>query len=157
MELYFFRHGDSEEPSATVSDAERQLTEVGRRETSAVATALRRAGLRPEIIVTSPLRRARQTAEIIQNLFGISAQPDERLAPGCSLAQVRELARHHPYARILLVGHEPDFSRIVGQLIGTASVGMAKSGLARVHCDRIEPGAGTLIWLLSADLFPEGL
>ena len=61
MNLYFLRHGDAEPTSAGTSDEARRLTERGKRETAAVAQAARRAGLRPEVILTSPLRRARET------------------------------------------------------------------------------------------------
>jgi len=53
---------------------------------------------------------------------------------------------------VVFVGHEPDMSRIVGELIGNARVRMKKSGCARVSCERAEPGAGTLIWLVSPEL-----
>ena len=155
MELYFFRHGDAEAAAAT-GDSDRQLTERGRRETLAVGLALHRAGLRPEAIITSPLLRARQTAEILQEVFALPPQADRRLSPGCSLGAVQELTSHHPRGRFLLVGHEPDLSRIIGHLVGSAHITMAKSGVARVDAERVEPGAGVLVWLLSAELFAEG-
>jgi phosphohistidine phosphatase len=154
VELYFFRHGDAEAAAAT-GDADRRLTERGRRETLAVALALHRAGLRPEAIISSPLLRARQTAEILQEVFALPAQADRRLSPGCSLGAIQELASHHPLGHSLLVGHEPDLGRIVGQLLGGAHVSMAKSGVARVDADRVEPGTGVLVWLLSPELLAE--
>ncbi len=152
MELYFFRHGDAEPASATVRDEERQLTERGRQETLAVGLALRQAGLQPEAILTSPLRRARQTAEILQEAFVIPAQVEPRLAPGCSLGDVQLLLSHHSRGRMMLVGHEPDFGHIVSQLIGGGQVTMAKSGVARVDCERVEPRAGVLVWLVGPEV-----
>ena len=154
MELYFFRHGDAEPASATLSDDARQLTDRGRRDTSAVAQVLHRAGLRPEAILTSPLVRARQTGEVLQDVFNLKARADERLRSGCALGAVRDLVSDNPHERLMLIGHEPDFSAIVGRLVGNARVQIKKSGFARVHCERVEPGQGVLVWLLTPDLFP---
>ena len=152
MELYFFRHGDAEAGAAAGSDEARRLTERGRRETRAVAEALQRAGVQLEAIFTSPLVRARQTAEILQEVFGVPAQVDERLRCGCTLGQVQELVGEQPHEGMMLVGHEPDFGRMVGQLVGGGRVEMKKSGLARLHVERVEPRGGTLVWLVSPEL-----
>ncbi len=153
MDLYFFRHGDAEPAAAGQPDEERRLTERGKRETLAAAQALRHAGLRPEAIVTSPLLRARETGEILQGAFGVRATADDRLRSGCRMAAIQGMLSNRPHQSILLVGHEPDFSTIVGRLIGDARVQMKKSGCARVQAQRIEPEQGTLVWLLTPDLF----
>jgi len=153
MELYFFRHGDAEPASAAPTDEARRLTPRGRRETLAVAQALHRAGLRPQAIITSPLARASQTGDILQEVFDLPSSVDERLRSGCTLGAAQGLVSDHPYEQIILVGHEPDFSAIVGQLTGDARVQLSKSGLARVDADRIEPDQGTLVWLLAPELF----
>ena len=154
MELYFFRHGDAGPAAVGTPDEARRLTERGRRETDAVAQVLHRVGLAPEVILTSPLTRARETGEILAKVFGLSPQADDRLRPGCQLGAIQDLASDHPHQRLLLVGHEPDFSTTVGQLIGRARVQMKKSGLAYVQAERIEPGQGVLIWLISPALLP---
>jgi phosphohistidine phosphatase len=152
MELYFLRHGEAEPASAGASDEARQLTERGRRETQAVAEAVHRAGLSPHAIFTSPLTRGRQTGEILRDMLGVSPQAEERLRPGCALGAVQEIISDHPGERLLLVGHEPDFSRVIGQLIGDARLQLKPSGLARLRADRVEPGQATLIWLLSPEV-----
>jgi phosphohistidine phosphatase len=108
--------------------------------------------VQPEAIFTSPLTRARQTGEILQEVFGVRAQAEPGLASGCSLGVVQEMAGRHPGGRMVLVGHEPDLSRMVGQLIGGGRVRMAKSGAARVDVERVEPGAGALVWVVGPEV-----
>ena len=154
MELYFFRHGEAEPPSAGGTDEARQLTDRGRQESSSMAEALLRAGLRPEAICTSPLARARQTGEILGEVFGLPPQADERLRCGATFGDVQALASERGLARIMFVGHEPDLSTIVHQLTG-GRVKMRTSCCARVHADRVAAGLGILLWLLAPDVFPQ--
>lgn len=153
MELYFFRHGDAEPAGAGRTDEERQLTARGREETLAVAQMLARASVRPDIILTSPLLRARQTADILSEALGVSADVEKRLRPGCALGDLQAAIGAREVPRLLLVGHEPDFSQIVGRLAGGGRVEMEKSGLARVDCPNLGPGEGVLVWLASPPLF----
>ncbi|MCJ7752309.1 MAG: phosphohistidine phosphatase SixA, partial [Armatimonadetes bacterium] len=118
MELYFFRHGEAETASAGGTDDSRELTARGRQESRVMAEALLRAGLRLEAICTSPLARARQTGEILGEVFGLPPQADERLRCGAAFGAVQALAAERGLARILFVGHEPDLSTIVHQLTG---------------------------------------
>lgn len=150
MELCFFRHGDAE--AAAGADEARELTERGRRESRAVGEALRGAGVSPGAILTSPLTRARQTGEILKGVFGVRAEAEERLGSGCGLGAIQDLVAERAQEQVMFVGHEPDMSRIVGELIGSARVRMKKSGCARVSCESVEPGGGTLIWLVSPEL-----
>ena len=154
MELYFFRHGEAEPASAGGTDEARELTARGRQESRSMAEALLRAGLRPEAIYTSPLVRARQTGEILGEVFGLSPQADERLRCGATFGDVQALASARGLARIMFVGHEPDLSTIVYQLTG-GLVKMRTSCCARVQADRVEPGLGILLWLLAPDVFPQ--
>jgi len=154
MELYFFRHGEAAPASAGGTDEARELTARGRQESRSTAEALLRAGLRPEAICTSPLVRARQTGEVLGEVFGLPPQADERLRCGATFGDVQALAAARGLARIMLVGHEPDLSTIVRQLTG-GQVKMRTSSCARVDADRVEPGIGILVWLLAPDVFPQ--
>jgi len=154
MELSFFRHGEAEPAAAGGTDEARELTARGRQESRSTAEALVRAGLRPEAIYTSPLVRARQTGEILGEVFGLHPQADERLRCGAALGAVQALAAARGLARIIFVGHEPDLSTIVHQLTG-GRVKMRTSCCARVDADRVEPGLGILLWLLVPDVFPQ--
>jgi len=153
MELYFYRHGEAEPASAGGTDDARELTARGRQESRSMAEALLRAGVHPEAIYTSPLVRARQTGEILGEVFGLPPQADERLCCGATLGDIQALAAERDLTRILFVGHEPDLSTIVHHLTG-GRVKMRTSCCARVQADRMEPGLGILVWLLSPDALP---
>ncbi|MFB3880927.1 MAG: phosphohistidine phosphatase SixA [Armatimonadota bacterium] len=152
MQLYLMRHGEAEAASISGDEA-RELTEKGRRDVQTMAEMLIRAGARPECIYTSPLTRARQTAEIVARLLGLVAQPDSRLRPGAKLGSVQRLVEELTSASMLLVGHEPDMSSIVFHLTD-GRIRMRTGGVARVDADRLEPGSGVLVWLASPELFP---
>ena len=149
MEVYLFRHGEADAVGVEGDEA-RPLTADGRRDTLAIGEALLRTGVKPDAIWTSPLLRARQTGEILQGILAVSAQSDERLRPGATLGGVQALVSEHDYARLMLVGHEPDMSGLVYQLTGKR-VKMQTSGVARVDLDRVEPGQGVLVWVTSPD------
>ena len=151
MEIYFFRHGEAEPAAPGGSDESRQLTDQGKRDSRTVAAALRAARVRPQAICTSPLLRARQTGEILQQVFGVKTGADERLRSGATVGAVQTLVAECAKARVMLVGHEPDLSTIVGQLTG-GRVKLSTSGAARVDVETFEPGHGTLMWLVSPKL-----
>ena len=147
MDLYFLRHGEA------APDGERPLTSEGAREVARVARWLRKHDVKPEIIFSSPLARALQTAQLVADTLEVPMQVEDRLACGARLEQVAELLRPlGRRARVMLVGHEPDFSDMVGELIGGAAVELKKAGLARVECEVVGPGGGVLRWLLAPRL-----
>lgn len=141
MELYFLRHGDA------LSAEPRPLSDEGAEEVRTVAERLKALGLRPDAILTSPLVRAQQTAQIVGEVLGVEPQVSELLDGGARLEDIAEAVAAHRRAKsLLLVGHEPDLSRAIGRLTGGA-VDMKKAGLAWVDCERVEDGAGVLKWL----------
>ena len=150
MELYFLRHGIAADVGPVgLGDAGRPLTKEGIAKMQAGAHGMRRLGLRLDALLSSPLVRAHETAEIVARELGPELQLAEKLAPGCDLAQLFALLGEYRAAeRVMLVGHEPDFSSLVGALTGGSQVLMKKGGLARVDIERLEQGAGTLTWLL---------
>jgi len=134
-------------------DFHRPLTQIGIDELEAEVEALKRLRLVPDVILTSPLVRAKQTAEIIAAGLGRKKMLVESklLAPGCTLERLRELIEQHPEDCVMVVGHEPDFSRLIGSLIGPsgAAVEVKKAALAGVRIDgTIRPGSGLLVRLL---------
>jgi phosphohistidine phosphatase len=158
--LYFLRHGKAGQPRATNDDA-RQLTAEGRRALEAAAALWRRLNLRPDIVLSSPLPRAHQTAELFCAAAGGSPVVDDRLRPGASWGDfARAMAAHPDARRVMFVGHEPDLSSAIAQLSGAASVRMRNGGLACVEFYGVpEPGSGEIAWLLDPDLYtdePEG-
>ena len=150
MELYFLRHGIAADVGpAGLGDAGRPLTQEGITKIQAGARGMRRLGLRLDALLSSPLVRAHETAAIVAREFGLELQLAEKLAPGCDMAQLFALLGEYRAAeRVMLVGHEPDFSSLIGALTGGSQVLMKKGGLARVDIERLEQDAGTLTWLL---------
>lgn len=150
MELYFLRHGIAADKSPDENgDAARPLTKEGIAKMKAAAHGLRKMSLKLDVLLSSPLVRAHETAEIVARELGPELRLTDALAPGCDVARLFELLGEHRGAeRMMLVGHEPDFSALVGALTGGSRVLMKKGGLARVDIEVLEPGAGTLVWLI---------
>jgi phosphohistidine phosphatase len=150
MELYFLRHGIAADvgPAGT-GDAGRPLTNEGIAKMQAQARGMRRLGLRLDALLSSPLVRARETAAIVARELGLELQLAGELAPGCDMTLLFALLGEHRAAeRVMLVGHEPDFSSLIGALTGGSQILMKKGGLGRVDIEQLEPGSGTLVWLL---------
>lgn len=159
MILYFLRHGDAGEAWAA-NDDERPLSAKGEAALQAAAGIWGRLKLRPDVVITSPLARARQTADLLCDGIHAAERPvvDERLRPGAGWGEVaRAMADHPQAARVCFVGHEPDFSQVVAELTGASSIRMRKGGLACVEFYGVpEPGTGELAWLLDPDLYDAG-
>jgi phosphohistidine phosphatase len=147
-QLWLLRHADAE-PHGTRRDAERQLTERGRRQADVAGLALARMGVEFGAILASPKARARETAELA--LTQLSESQRELLELHPLLAdgvQAREaldvLAGVGAAGPLLLIGHEPDLSGIVGELVG-GRVDLKKGGLAVV---RLGAGGAELVLLM---------
>lgn len=154
MILYFLRHGDAG-PARASGDDDRELTAAGMDALRSAGRLWRRLNLRPDAVLTSPLPRAQQTADLVCDAVGGMPVPDDRLRPGASWGDLARAMADHPDARrVLFVGHEPDLSSAVGLLTGAASVRMRKGGLAAVEFYGIpEVGSGEIAWLLDPDLY----
>ena len=156
MRVYFLRHGKAEDRAAwRGDDADRPLTAEGEEALRREAKALRAMDLALDVIVTSPLARARRTAEIVADELGLGGRlvEDDRLAPGFDVRRLEQvLAAHGPAGAVMVVGHEPDFSETVAELIGGGDVVMKKGGLARVDVTAPAAGGGQLVWLLTPPL-----
>lgn len=136
MRVYFLRHGKAaSQLTWSKDDSLRPLTEEGIAGMRLEAATLQALGVNPDVIVTSPLVRARQTAEIVAERLGMSDDlvEDERLAPGFDSVRLAGIIDAHPEAEsIMLVGHEPDMSAAVAKLIGGGRLQLKKGGLATV-------------------------
>ncbi len=154
VKLYFLRHGQANWEHWERPDDERPLTKKGRKQVAAVADALQELQVHPNIILTSPLPRASETAEIVSNKLGVECVTSSLLAPGFDLNALRELLNEHPERDVMLVGHEPDFSRVIAELTGGA-VRMAKAGLARIDLDAATGLTGELVWLVPPKVLKE--
>lgn len=145
MELYFLRHGEADWPNWKKSDDERPLTDFGKKEMREVAKFLARLKIEPDLIVTSPLPRAAQTAKIAAEYLKAKVRQDELLAPGFGISQLRTVLKRHRSKVLMVVGHEPDFTSVISGLTG-ASLKLSKAGVALLEVDP-ESEEGKLLWL----------
>jgi phosphohistidine phosphatase len=145
MQLYFLRHGEADWPGWTKPDDERPLTDFGKKEVRQVARFLNRLKVKTDLVVTSPLPRASQTAEVAAEQLKTKLRQDEALEPGFGISELRNVLKQHRSKVLLLVGHEPDFSSVISALTG-ASLKLSKAGVALVDIDP-DTEKGRLLWL----------
>jgi len=154
-ELYLIRHGLAEEHGdAWPDDTKRPLTGEGMSRLRKAVRGIARIGVSLDIVLTSPLVRARQTADIVAT--GLSPHPSivsvDSLAPGGSfVAIVADLEKQGRKARIALVGHEPGLGELAARLIGSRHpIEFKKGAICRIDIDDIPPtGPGHLRWMLT--------
>ena len=157
MNLYLVRHGPAVEfgEHGVTRDADRMLSQEGRKKTKEAALGLKRVpDLEVDRIVSSPLIRARETAEIIASV----------IAPGCAVETAREMEPGTPPDRVahwlggllsgstMLVGHMPDLSYLASRLVcpaGAVEIPFKKAAiLCLSFANRIASGGGQIEWLL---------
>jgi phosphohistidine phosphatase len=147
QQLWLLRHGDAE-PHGARDDASRELTERGEAQARAAGAALASLGVEFDSVLTSPRVRARETARLACEAlvsFDSAIETADALSSGFSREDAIEvLAGRDPDARVLLVGHEPDFSQLVHDLAG-GRADVKKGGVAAL---KIARGAGELLLLL---------
>lgn len=154
-ELYVIRHGLAEERGdAWPDDTKRPLTDEGISRMRKSARGLERIGVKVDIVLTSPLVRARQTAEIVA--AGLDPRPSivnvDSLAPdGAYAAVVADLEKHSRKSRIALVGHEPMLGELAARLIGSRhAIELKKGAVCCIDIENLPPaGPGDLRWLLT--------
>ena len=154
VELCLLRHAHAGDSTTwEQADELRPLTEKGRRQAERLGRLLAAAGFAPDAILASPLVRARETAEIVAGLLGVSTHIEPRLGEPLDLATLDAILDDAGSPRRpLIVGHDPDFSELVSELVG-APILMRKGALARIDIERpMEPGSGELRSLLPPDL-----
>lgn len=154
MKLYFLRHGEANWEHWEKPDDERPLTKKGRKEMDVIANALLKLPVRPALILTSPLPRAWETANIVAQVLEIDYETSPLLAPGFDGNALRQLLNEHMNQDLMFVGHEPDFSRVIALLTG-GIVRMAKAGLARVDLADGANLVGELVWLVPPKVIKE--
>lgn len=154
IEIYLIRHATAEERGEQwPDDAKRPLTASGSKRMRSAAKGLAKSGVELDVILTSPLVRAKQTAEIVA--------ATQRLAPpivsigalapggryGDLMAELKKYARRE---RLALVGHEPDIGALAGRLAGLRrSIEFKKGAVCRIDVESIPPSArGVLRWLV---------
>ncbi|MEY2534063.1 MAG: phosphohistidine phosphatase [bacterium] len=134
QQLWLLRHGEAE-PHDAAPDAERKLTERGRDQARAAGRALAALEVEFHLAFTSPKVRALDTARIACEILGVEPIVHKPLAAGFDREDALELlAAAAPDQRVLVVGHEPDFSQVVHDLTG-GRIDLKKGGVAAVRLD----------------------
>jgi phosphohistidine phosphatase len=155
MEIYLFRHGIAEAAKAGRPDSSRALTDEGRKKTAEVVKTVRRAGVAPTLIVSSPYVRAVETARIAAEGLGYTGDivHTEALVPHGSPGNVwAELRDYRNEAAVLLAGHEPLLSQLAAYLLASPAlqVEMKKAAMIRIDVDGIGGTPhGILRWLIT--------
>lgn len=158
LELYLFRHGIAEDAQPGRRDADRALTDEGRKKTAEVVKAARRAGLEPALVVSSPYLRAVQTAKIAIDELAYKGDlvKTEALVPhGTPEGVWHELREYRDQPSVLLAGHEPLLSRLTAYLLAAPAlrVEMKKAAMVRIDIETFGPTPhGTLRWMITPKL-----
>jgi len=155
MEIYLLRHAIAENARAGQPDAERALTAEGRDKLRRVLKCARAAGVKPSAILSSPYRRALETAAVAKEALGWEGEIErtQALVPDASPYDLWEAIRsRESESALVLAGHEPLMSSLAAFLLGVPAlrVDMKKAALVRVDCDRLglQP-QGILKWMIT--------
>jgi len=149
MEIIIVRHGIAED-TAPGGDCERMLTDEGREKMRQVAEGIRNLKPNVEIVLTSPLVRAAQTAEIIAEALGVPVETAPELAPsGTPMDVCRMVAARTEAGGVILVGHQPNCGELASYLLtgrGGVPIEFKKGGACMIDVRRPAPSAGVLVW-----------
>jgi phosphohistidine phosphatase len=154
--IYFVRHGKAEDFGPSGSDADRRLTAEGRREVAAVAEHLHRLDDKVGVVLSSPLRRAVETAEIFAEELDVKTSIAEELDPPVSAVKILAFVKSHAEHRIVLAGHEPGFGQTIARWLDTSlhAFPLKKAAIARLDVpEEGEGGSIELAWLAPPDVF----
>ena len=147
MRVYFLRHGEADWPKWEGDDDDRPLTDRGRKEMRKVARFLDALEISLDDILTSPLPRARQTADIVAERFKLHAREEDALVKNFDVAALKQIVRNYSVENLMIVGHEPNFTEVISGVTG-AALKLSKGGVALVELDD-EKMKGRLLWLFS--------
>jgi phosphohistidine phosphatase len=156
VQLYLIRHGVAEERGdAWPDDTQRPLSEVGTTRMRKAARGLARLGVTVDVVLTSPLVRTRQTADLVASAFDRTPPVilADSLAPDGTFADVvADLRKQSRKKRIALVGHEPNIGELAARLAGSRrSFEFRKGAVCRIDVDAVPPGGpGALRWFLTS-------
>ena len=158
MQIYLLRHGIADEGRPGRPDAERALTSEGREKLRRVLKRARSADVTPSLILSSPYRRALETAAVAVDVFGYKGEVmrTNALVPEAAPADAwQEIRSRKGESAILLASHEPLMSSMAAFLLGSPAllVDMKKGALMRMDCDGFGPEPRCLLkWMLTPAL-----
>jgi len=142
MQLYLLRHADADTPAER--DTERALSKKGIEQAKCIAQFLAHHEIRPALVLSSPIRRAHETACLVSAEVCVAPWLASGFEPAVALEKLSALRQQ---ASVLLVGHEPDFSQFAAYLLGLptpTAFHVRKASLALIEIDLFKPRAGRL-------------
>jgi phosphohistidine phosphatase len=157
MDIYLVRHAAAvaRGTTGTDTDEERPLSEEGWKQAASLGRVFKKRGIIPEMVVTSPLVRAVQTATELCTVLELGDGHMEtryELAPDGRPRKLAKYLNGLPWQSVIMVGHQPDLGRCAGWLLGNKEmqIDFAKGGAAMIRVEgALAKGAGTLMWLIS--------
>jgi phosphohistidine phosphatase len=165
MNIFILRHGIAVERGTKgfENDSERPLTPKGKRQLRKSTEAMKRMKLRYDLILSSPYKRAKQTAEIVAEELKLKKRlkfSDTLKFEGDPETMIREIAALKPAPKnLLLVGHEPYLSHLISLLVagnGSMAMDFKKGGLCKLEVEKLDGAArAQLVWLLTPKLMKE--
>ena len=157
LTLWLARHGEAVDPDLAGSDFDRTLTPEGRRRLTETARFLMAREQPPEMVLHSPLVRARQTAETLAAEMELGPEfvrLERTLAPGVTADSLLSQISKRTWERVLCIGHQPDMGRCLAEMIGGGQVAYFPGTIASIRFDGpIICGAGHLEWLVMPKWF----
>lgn len=155
MDLLILRHGDAGRSSLSPGDSKRSLTSEGRQEVVDLSNGILSLKIKLDGVLTSPLLRAKQTAEIVAKSLkykGEIKELDSLKPEGNRLEFYSALSKLKQDSTILVVGHEPYLSEMIGEAISQSGcrINLKKAGMAKIRVTSTLPKIkGELRWLLT--------
>jgi phosphohistidine phosphatase len=148
--IWLGRHGEAVDPDASGTDFERVLSSLGRRQVGDMAQWLLSREAPPDLILHSPLVRARQTAETIaaQVPGGGNVLLEPALSPGFSTQNLLTRLQSYGVSRVVCIGHQPDIGRCLGELLGGGRALISPGTMSGIEFHgQAAVGAGSLRWM----------
>lgn len=154
LALYLLRHAHAGNPDAWEGDdAERPLSDKGRGQAQKLGDYMAARGFAPAAVVSSPKLRALQTAELFAAPLGLDVTTDRRLAGPLDVDRLAAIIDAAAARRVVLVGHDPDFSELAATLSGASYLPLKKGAICRLDVSLpLQAAGGILRWLLPPDL-----
>ncbi len=158
MELYLIRHALAQQLGLKndFTDEKRTLTSEGRDRMREAARGLRKLGVQLDLLLTSPLVRAVETAEIVADALGINKKeiiPTDKLAPGGSADDLFAEIKSHGVESVALVGHQPDLGETMAKIVqahGKLSIDLKKGSVCCINVVETVPSLrGEMVWLMT--------
>jgi phosphohistidine phosphatase len=153
MQIYLIRHAEAVERTTSIPDDFRYLTSRGRDRFREVAATVKQCRIEPQVIITSPLVRAVQTAEILSETLCFSGDlvVFPSLASGFRLNEFNRLMENFSACReMAIVGHEPDLGELLGRLLDISPCMLKKGAVAALKIKQMKPvSIATLLWLVT--------